>query len=148
MPRKPTCDCGKCVTCYFRNAKRRTRLKNKTPMKRTALKRSAKPIKAKRSKPRRVAVLRDPKYMAWLRETRACLVCVRTCGRTEAAHTKVNGTASKGPDPSCVPLGRGHHMELHRIGVKDFEAKYGIDLKREAEAHYLAYTAWREGRGL
>src|SRR6516162_6586900 len=100
---------------------RRSALKATTPLKRKT------PLKKFRSS-RRVSVLRDPKYKAWLRENCECLICVKLgvsisgfCGRTEAAHVlKTNGMRSKGPDSGCIPLGQGHHRELHNRGMKDF----------------------------
>lgn len=132
------------------------------PKRRTPLKRSTKPIarkkrpNVKRSKPRRVSVERKPEYLRWLRENCMCIFCVAQskAGETvtrewlheivDPAHTSNNGRGSRGPDSGCVPLCRAHHSEQHRIGVKDFEAKYGVDLKREAETHYSVFTIWKE----
>lgn len=86
----------------------------------------------------------------WLRERR-CAACVSLLGPkwanygSDPAHTSNNGMASKGDDSSCVPLCREHHQEQHRIGMKDFEAKYGLDLKREAAAHWRVFCI-AEGR--
>ena len=152
---KPKCLCGedKCRTCHARKYKATKR----AALKRTALKRSSKPIarktavKVRRSKPRRVAVLRDPAYRQWLRDKWTCFVCwdisQSHCGRTEAAHLdRVNGTGSKGPDSGCGPLGVWHHRELHRIGAKDFETKYGVDLKARAAEYYALYLIWKESQ--
>ena len=108
------------------------------------MKRSGRP-KVRRATPRRVSVDRDPEYLAWLRERPCCIAqASKQVTRTEAAHTANNGMRSKGPDSSCVPLCWEHHREQHRIGVKDFEAKYGIDLANEAAAHHAAYLIWKE----
>jgi hypothetical protein len=115
------------------------------------------PVKRRRETPRRVAVLRDPDYLAYLRE-RFCVVCVREQEHaaywkrlsqpipvlSDAAHTEVNGTGSKGADSSCIPLCRKHHRQLHNIGMTDFQLKYEIDLEREAEAHYAMYLTSRQ----
>ena len=161
MPPKPSCDCGKCPTCYFRDAKRRTRLKQKTP-----LKRSANPIvrktvvKKKRAKPRK-GPMRNKGYREYLR-VQPCVACTvsgfdfsgayRSFIYREASHTVNNGMKSKGPDSSCIPLCRYHHDEMDgRLSTaittkKAFAKKYGLDLKREAATHYLAYTTWKESQ--
>lgn len=70
---------------------------------------------------------------------------VKICGRTEAAHLgRTNGMRSKGPDSGCAPIGMGHHRELHRIGAKDFEKKYSIDLRQRAAEFYELYLTWKE----
>jgi hypothetical protein len=152
VPPKPSCDCGKCLKCCYRTIKRASRLKQRTP-----LKRPSKPIarktavKKKRAKPRRVAVLRDAAYRAWIRERR-CIACAACGPKTmwhstiDPAHTKNNGRGSKGADSDCIPLCRYHHQDQHRVGWPAFESEYGIDRHREAEAHYLAYTIWRESQ--
>lgn len=117
---------------------------------RSPLKRSVVRIKARRSKPRRVGVLRDQRYMDWLHEICRCLVCVpgvRLQGweflTIDPAHTENNGMRSKGADSSCVPLCRHHHRE-YDAGRAAFELKYGIDMKREAAAHYALWLIVRE----
>lgn len=165
MPPKPSCVCGKCPTCYFRTKQRESRLKRKTELKRTPIKRSSKliarnvPVKKKRSKPRR-GPMRDKGYREWLRE-RNCIACLTLPLRErsmvneawsgcEAAHTKNNGRSSKGPDSSCVPLCKKHHDEMDgrlstAITTKEaFEAKYRINLEHEAAAHYRTYEIWKE----
>ncbi len=101
-------------------------------LKRTALKRSTKPIPKRRAKPRR-GPLRSPTYRAWLR-LKVCVIV--GCGFvSEPAHTVNNGMRSKGPDSSCVPLCRNHHRE-YDAGRKAFEAKYGIDMKTAASGFW------------
>lgn len=39
----------------------------------------------------------------------------------------------KPPDRWTVPLCHHHHREQHQIGHTAFDAKYSIDLRREAE---------------
>lgn len=153
---KPQCDCGEktCRICYNRSVQANYRMRRQaaeeliavTGLKRTPLKRKT-PLKKYRSKPRKVAVLRDPKYKAWLRENCECLICVKTgvpinafCGRVEAAHVlKTNGMGSKGPDSGCIPLGKGHHRELHNRGAKDFSEKYAISLEFWAALYFDRY---------
>ena len=129
------------------------------------LKRSMKPIPRKRAKPRR-GPLRDPGYLAFLREEgkcQCCLVFIREagyCGLTpgsevalrpamiaglcDPAHGPVNGRGSKGPDNGALPLCRVHHKEQHLIGWPAFEAKYGFNREGEAAAWYKAYQVWKE----
>lgn len=154
---KPRCACGKkdCRVCYNRTKQmeRRARLKRHKPIARRT------PIAKKRAKPRRVSVLRDPAYRAWLRE-RVCVACrsefrhaepetfpaARLLRIIDPAHTENNGRSSKGPDSSCIPLCRTHHRQQHNIGWPAFENHYGIDRARESAALYLAYTIWKESK--
>ena len=57
----------------------------------------------------------------------------------DPAHTQNNGGSSKGPDSSCAPLCRAHHMEYDN-GREAFEEKYGIDMAREAAIHWEIFT--------
>lgn len=103
--------------------------------------------KARKSDPkkRRFSKLRDPEYVAWIR-TLPCTNAGRAeyydawvaAGRPadnsddrriiEAAHVRSRGAG--GADVgNTVPLCRICHREQHRIGIKSFEAKYGVDLK-------------------
>ena len=49
------------------------------------------------------------------------------------AHVTTGGTGRKADARWVVPLTHEEHMELHAIGLRSFEAKYGVDLKAEAE---------------
>lgn len=104
-------------------------------LKRTPLKRSSKPIPKRRAKPRR-GPLRCPEYRAWLRQ-RYCLLCSSV--QSDAAHTENNGTGSKGPDSSCVPLCRTHHQE-YDAGRKAFEKRYSLTMKTEARFYWLEFN--------
>lgn len=114
-------------------------------------------ITTRRRKPRRVSVVRDQKYMDWLKQE-VCIACRyrypgggdwMTCQLTpsEPAHTVNNGASSKGPDSSCVPACNRHHSEMDgRLGTKivtkeQFAAKYGLDLAALAAEHYARYKA-------
>lgn len=131
-------------------------------MKRSPLPRSTKQIarnvrpKARRAKPRRVSVLRDRKYLNWLRDEGKCVACISVAlsrGATEEAakyyanmpcdpaHGPPAGMKVKGPDNDALPLCRPHHNEQTIMvgGWKAFEAKYGIDRAKEAATHYSAY---------
>ena len=56
-------------------------------------------------------------------------------GRIEAAHVRLGtdgGTSVKPSDCYTVPLCSKAHREQHYIGERDFEARYGIDMKKIA----------------
>lgn len=133
------------------------------PPRTSPLQRSGKP-RAKRKGVRRVSVLRDPKYLAWLRE-HICTACLAQSYHRAliladlrrvsdqgvfACHTMNNGRSSKGPDSSCIPLCREHHDEMDgRAGTKittkaQFAAKYGLDLKKLALDYYAAFCLTKE----
>jgi len=63
-----------------------------------------------------------------------CIVCGR--GPVEAAHAKSRG-AGGGPDDLLPLCGGpdGHHAEQHRIGVRTFEKRHGVNLKASAAVH-------------
>ncbi len=122
-------------------------------MKRTALKRSTKPIargkkpNAKRpGKARRVSVVRDRKYLDWLKDNCCCVVgnpvhrkvSLAFC---DPAHGPVNGMSSKGPDTGAIPLCRMHHDEQHALTWPAFESKYGIDRAAIAAEHYARFKS-------
>lgn len=129
-------------------------------IRRTPLKRSTKPIPRRRAKPRR-GPLRDPGYLAFLREEGKCIACMMRLGETyvrgtlklirpgncDPAHGPVNGMRSKGPDNEAMPLCRQHHEEQTSLGWPGFEAEYGFDRAREADAWYKAYEIWKEATG-
>ena len=136
-------------------------MKRYAPLVRKAPLKQRTPMRARRKSPRRVAVLRDEKYKSYVR-TWPCEVCFVTylasgeqgeyrtqCGRTEAAHTEpTNGMGSKGPDSGCAPLGLKHHRELHVLGLKRFERKYKIDLRKVAAELYARYLRSTEAERL
>ncbi len=103
-------------------------------MKRTALKRSTKPIRKRRAKLRRGPLICTA-YRLWLKNKPCCVCHVTPC---DPAHTKNNGTGSKGPDSSCAPLCRKHHEE-YDAGRKAFEKKYALDMKEAAAAFWGVY---------
>lgn len=134
---------------------KRTPLKRSTkPLKRTPVKPATKPLPVKRAKPRRVSVTRSQDYMDWLK-TQRCVACrkmrrtpleeLTTCGAVDPCHTVNNGGSSKGPDSSCIPLGRKHHREMDghlntRITTKAaFASKYKLDLAAVALEHWNRY---------
>ena len=74
------------------------------------------------------------------------------CGRVFGCHTENNGGSSKGPDDKAIPLGERHHAEMDgrlstAITTKaQFAAKYGLDLAKEAAAHYQVFLIWKEAQ--
>jgi Putative HNHc nuclease len=100
------------------------------------------PVKAKRATPRR-AKNRCPGFLVYLRRRRMCRVGlgrVWGCyGPVEAAH--VHARRNGGDVSNAVPLCRYHHAEQHRIGVKSFAAKYGLDLEALARRYWEDYLA-------
>ena len=92
--------------------------------------------------------------MDWLKDQR-CVACfvtgaARSLNRIDPAHTVNNGRGSKGPDSSCIPLCLAHHDEMDgrlstRVTTKAaFAEKYGLDLVKEAAAHYALYQLTKE----
>jgi len=59
---------------------------------------------------------------------------------SQACHTENNGTSSKGPDSSCVPL-CPHHHAVYDQGRKSFEWFFKVDMKAIAAQYYAAWLA-------
>lgn len=125
-------------------------MKRATPPKRKKpLKRSTKRIKVRRVS-KRFAKRRNPKFLAWVRTLPCTVKSPRTtCWLTwdllvDPAH--VTKTRAAGADDvGCVaPLCRAHHSESHQIGIKSFEAKYGLDLRSLAQQ---VAQQWMESQG-
>lgn len=74
---------------------------------------------------------------ATLARSLPCCAC-GLVGWSEAAHVTGRGAGGKTKDiaPLCGPRidqgEEGCHRESHRIGIKTFEAKWGVDLARVA----------------
>ena len=76
---------------------------------------------------------RFPQHLQWLRgrpcliEGRAGHVCT---GRMEASHSDADGSKGMGlkaHDFTAVPLCSGAHQEKDRIGLRTWEARYGVN---------------------
>jgi hypothetical protein len=85
----------------------------------------------KTTKPKRRAAERErsygpPERRAWVKSL-ACAVSGRY-GDIEQAHAKGGGAGRKADAEFILPLRRELHRELHRIGVRSFEAAYCVDL--------------------
>ncbi len=65
---------------------------------------------------------KDKAYLAWLHELPCSLFpChMPSRGIIEAAHIGPRGLSQKVPDRQAIPLCRGHHEALHKLGPKDF----------------------------
>lgn len=108
-------------------------------------KKARKPVKRKRTTPRR-QVGKCPALLAWMRN----ISCVVLHGRVydhqceyinflaDPAH--LPKTRRLGGDlDNVIPLCRYHHEEQHRMGVKSFAAKYDFDLAKLARAWTLQF---------
>lgn len=63
-------------------------------------------------------------------------------GRVQVCHVKSRGAG--GNDRSnCFAACAGAHDEQHRIGIRSFEQRWGVDLQAEAERLDREYTAQR-----
>lgn len=71
--------------------------------------------------------VRDPKHLAFIRSL-PCIVCFRTRG-IEAAHVGTGrGMGQKCSDLDTVPLCGIHHREQHRIGLRQFQRRYELNI--------------------
>lgn len=116
------------------------------------LPRASKPIRKRRSKPRRANV-RNAAYIRWAHENRACLILCKwyeeaqgptSCdGSRTFHHVRTNGSARR--DDHGVILCQLHHHIQHggafsvEAGKKLFEKRYNVDLNAEAKAMYARY---------
>lgn len=86
---------------------------------------------------------RSWKYRGWIR-TLPSAVSGSGYG-IEAAHTGSDGgMRQKASDFTCVPLTHDEHMELHRIGREQFEARHDINLAavvRSLNHAWFAYSS-------
>ncbi len=116
-------------------------------IKRTALKRSTKPIKKKRTKPRR-GVLKDPAYLDFIRQQKCC-VCLKWGNNipmqwtpTEAAHVGERGLSQKCSDRKTLPLCERHHrtgpLAAHQLGKKFWEY-HSLDRVKLIELYNAQY---------
>ena len=102
------------------------------------------PARRRRNRKQRRTPARSPQYRAWIRAL-SCLV--EGCGFSpcHAAHTGHDGgTGMKASDYSCVPLCPFHHLAgLHRMGRRQFEQLYRVNLDKEAARLYEAWLDMR-----
>ena len=92
----------------------------------------------RRRKPRRGPDQAET-YRAWIRQQPSC-VSESTCN-IEACHTGPHGLGQKSSGYTCIPLTHEEHMELHRIGPRQFQDQYQIDFEVIIEG---LFTEWSE----
>jgi hypothetical protein len=107
----------------------------------------------KRSKKERERIYGTDEHIAFVK-SQPCVACKRE-GPSEFAHVGNGGTGRKSAAKNGVPLcglrlikhgvNVGCHALSHLIGIKSFEAKYGIDLKAEAARVEAAWQSHLRG---
>jgi hypothetical protein len=78
-----------------------------------------------------------PEHLSYVRDL-ACVISNASCvsARCHAHHVRNGtggGTAKKPSDRWAVPLCAFHHAEIHQVGWRTFEVRYGVDLRETAE---------------
>lgn len=72
---------------------------------------------------------RDPKHLDFIRSLPCCVPGCRNPSEPHHLRTAANsGVGLKPDDRQTVSLCHFHHMRLHTIGTKSFEAETGLDL--------------------
>lgn len=91
---------------------------------------------ATKAKPR----LRSPAHRAWIRSHRCCVPGCQLMP-IECAHVRTAATAGvgmKSSDAFCLSLCREHHAEQHRLGMRSFERRHGINMTGLAAEFFAA----------
>ncbi len=84
----------------------------------------------------------DKAYQRWVRG-QGCLIHDSRCSSVwDVAHVVSRGAGGADRD-NVVCLCRHHHEEQHRIGIKSFEQRYGVDLRRVAQDLWDTYQGER-----
>ena len=105
-------------------------------MKRSPLKR----VNARRKRERFERAYGSVARVLWYR---SCACVVPGCpGRSEYAHVRSRGAGGTADDG--VPACNAHHRLLHRLGVRLFNAMFGIDLADLAAQHALRWRAFSQ----
>ena len=99
---------------------------------------------AKRKQDEWERVYGSSERVQWVRRQK-CVVTGISNGWSENVHVRTGGTGRKADACWIVPMVGWKHMELHRIGVKSFEEKYGIDLQALAVATEAAWQLELKG---
>ena len=118
-------------------------------MKRSPIKRSAKPAKARaKMNPRNEARRATEFARAYGSAARVlwvagwpCVVCNKT--PCQNAHIATGGMGRKADADRVVPLCKPHHHELHQAGLASFERQHGVSLSFTAQ---LVESRWQEKR--
>jgi len=79
----------------------------------------------------------DSAYLRYVR-SQSCLICSNRNIDADHLLARGRGSASQN-DYAAIPFCREHHAERHQVGNEKFEAKYRINLWREA---WLLLTRW------
>ena len=84
--------------------------------------------------------------VAWVK-TQRCVISGELADDIDNMHAKGDGAGRKADYIWIVPARRKFHREAHRIGVKSFQAKYGVDLiqlAEETQRQWLLHLLERE----
>jgi len=93
---------------------------------------------------RRDLKILSPHYVDFIR-SRGCCVCRK--GLADCDHLQARGTGNgKQNDLTGIPLCREHHTERGQIGNIRFEAKYNINLWREAAMYLIEFFIHEDRR--
>lgn len=85
----------------------------------------------------KVARVRSPKHMAWVRSQGCCVPGCRS-EPVHAHHVRTGaGTGMKPDDFWCIGACYRHHDQIHTIGQSSFEHHYRLNLR--AIAMWLAF---------
>src|ERR1039458_2806645 len=76
-------------------------------------------------------------YRDWIRQQPSAVS--ESTRNVEACHTGPHGFGQKSSGYTCIPLTHEEHMELHRIGPRQFQDKYRIDFEIIIEG---LFTEW------
>jgi len=101
-----------------------------------------KPVRSKRARRKREETLRvygPTERLDWLHSLPCCVSGVR--GDIHCVHVKTGGVSRKADYQWTVPMAAELHRQLHRIGIRSFEARYNIDLELAAIATEQAWLA-------
>jgi hypothetical protein len=82
--------------------------------------------------------VRDPKYLAYIREFQ-CIGCGTRSRPRDAMHTGPHGLRQKASDLDALPGCRLCHQELHKIGPRKWQAKHRVDFRRAADLFQELY---------
>jgi len=105
---------------------KRTRLKRKSPLKRKG---RLNPINRTRKERRWRTAFGTPHRVAWMKG-KGC--DVPGCYRRDVECAHVTSRAAGGTYRQTIPLCARHHAAQHSMGVKTFEALFGIDMAERA----------------
>ena len=78
-------------------------------------------------------------YRDWIRRQPSAVS--ESTRNIEACHTGPHGFWQKSAGYTCIPLTHEEHMELHRIGPREFQEKYRIDFEVIIEG---LFTQWSD----